>query len=74
MTCRNSLNISLAGFELLAFYITALIRSEHLLMTLPFVVVLRFLYDFKIDLADVAFSPLVDYAIKVDVQLSLGHM
>lgn len=43
-------------------------------MTLPFVVLLRFLYDFKIDLADVAFSPLVDYAIKVDVQLCLGHM
>lgn len=36
-------------------------------MNLTFVVILRFLYDFKIDLADVAFSPLVDYAIKVDV-------
>ena len=67
MTCRNTLNVSLAGFELLAFYITALIRPEHLLMNLTFVVILRFLYEFKIDLADVAFSPLVDYAIKVDV-------
>ena len=67
MTSRDGFHIALTCLELPPLHITALVRLERLLLPWPLVVVLRFLYDFEVDVADVAFVALVNDAAQVDV-------